>query len=347
MPRKKIAEAIADAASDQRKRKAAKKAELKHQLGKMFKPLRRTQSDVNEAIPSGIEVLDRVVLGIGGWPVKRVVEVYGDSSAGKTSLMYSALANAQQAGGLAILIETEQSLQVSRAKVFGCDVDEVYLDEPDTFEEVIDGMRQGLAAIPSDTGPNLLAWDSLAMSILKDVKEKGLESKSVGKKAKHMSEQLPAIAQLARRSRTSMMIVNQTRQKIGLAFGNPTTTPGGEAHKFTASIRLQLWAGKRVKVGDRVVGMDTTVVCMKNKVALPHRKAKVRLLFETGWDDHWITMNYAKDMKVIEKKARLTETNYQLAREELGWPGEGTPFKAPPVDAEAEVDLVDEDEEYR
>lgn len=348
MPRKKvIAEAIKDAASDiaKKKRVAKKKDEVRLTLGKMFKPLAKSVSNVEETLPSQVEVLDRHVLGVGGWPVKRVVELFGDQSAGKTSLAFSALASTQRAGGIAILIETENSLEVARARVFGCNVDDIYLSEPDSFEEVIEGMREGLSSIPKGHGPNLLAWDSLAMSTLAGIVKDGMKSKTMGKKAKFMSEQLPAIALLCRQKRTAMMIVNQTRQKIGVVFGSPTTTPGGESHKFAASIRVQLWAGKRVKVGDRVVGIDTTAAAIKNKVAIPHKKAKIRLLFDRGWDDHWTTLNFAKDMKVVEKSLKLTEANYKLARAELGWPGEGTPFTKPLVDAEPEGELADEDEE--
>lgn len=350
MPRKsKVAEAILDVASTVTKKRAAKRAEVKLALGKMFKPLARAESNVTETIPTGIEALDRHVLGIGGWPIKRVIELFGDVSAGKTSLVFGALASVQRAGGIAMLIETEDALQVARARVFGCDVDEVYLSEPSSFEEVIEGMRDALTRLPEGVGPNVLAWDSLAMSSLQDIVEHGMASKSMGKKAKFMSEQLPPIAKLCRQKRTAMLIVNQTRNKIGVVFGNPTTTPGGEAHKFAASVRVQLWAGKAVKVGDRTVGTETTIRAIKNKVGVPHRKIRARLLFEGGWDDHWTTLNFAKDLGVVDKGLKLTEANYALARSELGWPGEGAPFTAPVLDVQAGGGLTDDDDdgEYR
>jgi recombination protein RecA len=353
MPRKsKVAEAIADAASDVAKKTKKRRTEIKEaarvKLGAMFKPMSKADSNVTEGVPTSLEVLDRYVLGCGGWPVKRVVELYGDAGSGKTSFTFAALAGAQRRGGLAILIETENSLQVARARIFGCDLESVYLDEPASFEDVIEGMREGLSNIPEGMGPNVLAWDSLAMSTLQDIIDRGLASKSVGKKAKHMSEQLPAVARLARVKRTAFLIVNQTRQKIGVVFGNPTTTPGGEAHKFSASVRLQLWAGTQIKSGNDVIGNYVTVRAMKNKVGMPHRKTKVRLLYETGWDDHWSTLNHAKDMGVVDKGLKLTEANYIKAREALGWPGEGTPFTQAPIEGQSAASVVEDDEdEYR
>lgn len=339
MPRKKIAEAIGDAASDARKKKAKEATKLK--LGSMFKPMRGALSNVEEFLPSGLEVLDRYVLG-GGWPVKRVVELFSDPGAGKTSLCFSAMASAQRAGGVAILIETENALQVARATIFGVNLDDVYLSEPASIEEVVEAMREGLSHIPKGSGPNFLGWDSLAMSSLAATNEKGMGAKSMGRRAAIMSEQLSPIARACRESRTAMMIVNQVRSKIGVVFGNPTTTPGGETHKFVSSVRLQLWAGKQVKIGTKPVGVATTVKAVKNRMTEPHRKAKVRLLFTSGWDDHWTTLNYAKDCGVVEKKLKLTETNYALARAELGWDGEGTPWPTKTV----QVDDDDEDDEW-
>lgn len=312
----------------------------------MFKPMGKgATSDVTEVIPTGIEVLDKHVLGCGGWPARRIVEVFSDPSAGKTSLGFAGLASAQRGGGLAILIETEDALQVARATVFGVDLDEVFLSEPDSIEGVIEAMREGLSRIPSAVGPNLLVWDSLAMSSLDDLVKNGLQSKSVGKKAKIMSEQFPPIVKLCKQTRTCMMVINQARQKIGVMFGNPVTTPGGETHKFATSIRLQLWAGSVVKQGDKPIGVDTTIKAVKNKLAIPNQKAKVRLLYERGFDDHWTTLNFAKDLRVVDKSARLNEANYEQARAELGWEGPGTPFTAPPIDIQKGPGLVAEDDE--
>lgn len=314
--KKRIAEAIADGGSDRAKSRRA----LQRALGDIFKPMSGgSESDVDEVIPSGLEVLDRHVLGCGGWPVKRVVELFSDPSAGKTSIVFAALASTQRLGGAAILIETEDALQVQRATVFGVDLEDVLLYEPATFEEVIEGMRSGLARIPEGLGPNLMAWDSIAMSTLSDVMERGLESKSIGKKAALMAQHFPAIVKLAKQHRTAVLLVNQSRTKIGLVFGNPTTTPGGETHKFAASVRLQMWAGSKVKDGDTATGFDTTISAVKNKVAIPHKKAKLRLMYETGWDDRWTTVNHAKDLKLIEARARLTDDTHQEARRALGW----------------------------
>jgi recombination protein RecA len=203
--------------------------------------------------------------------------------------------------------------------VFGVDLDDVLLYEPASIEDVLSGMRDGLMKIPDGLGPNLMAWDSFAMSTLQGVVDKGIESKNIGKKAALMAEQWPAITRLAKEARTAVMLINQSRTKIGLVFGNPTTTPGGETHKFTASARLQLWAGSKVQEDGEPVGMDTTISAVKNKLAIPGKKAKLRLRFDTGWDDAWTTINHAKDRGVIEARARVTEETHQAARRALGW----------------------------
>jgi recombination protein RecA len=339
--KKRITEALGDAAST---RSRAQKA-LRASLSNIFKPMSGgSESNVDEVIPSGLEVLDHHVLRTGGWPVKRVVEVFSDPGVGKTSLGFSALASAQRLGGVAILIETEDALQVARATVFGVDLDDVLLYEPASFEEVLDGMREGLSKIPDGVGPNLIVWDSIAMSTLQDVMDRGMASKTVGRKAALMSQHFPTIVKLCKQKRCALMLINQSRTKIGVVFGNPTTTPGGETHKFASSIRLQLWGGSKVKLGDQAVGVDSTVVAVKNKLAIPQGKAKIRLLYETGWDDRWTTINHAKDKKLLEARQKVTDATYQQAREALGFKGEPK-VHGPVLDLESDAERLGEDDE--
>lgn len=307
-------EAVADRASDAAKAKAG--------LDKL-KGFKRagsgSKSDVEEVIPSSMEVLNKHVLGCGGWPVKRAVEVFSDPSAGKTSLLIDALGNCAKLGGVPVMVETERALQLERFKVLGCDPDDVWLSEPMSAEEAIDAMRLALTQIPKGTGPNLLGLDSIGMSDLAEVMEKGRNAKTLGRKAALNAEHMPPIARLCSETRTCLFMINHISTKIGVMFGDPTTTPGGDKNKFIASIRLRLWAGSKVKVGDTPVGIMPTAMTVKNKLAIPNRKAKLRLMWETGWDDGWTTLNFAKDLKKVEKDLKLTPENVQRARAALGW----------------------------
>jgi recombination protein RecA len=283
-------------------------------------------SEVKEVIPTGIDVLDHHILGCGGLPVGRVGEMFSSPSSGKTSLGFQFLAAAQKAGGLAILLETEDSLMVERSRTFGVDPEEVILVEPDTVERTLDTIVEVMQNLPDDVGPNVLVWDSIAATEIQSQAE-ALEKKgfggsgthAVGVRGKLLSEALPIIARLARQKRTAVVLINQTRDKVGVMFGDTTTTPGGNAVKFHASWRLQMWKGTAVKQGTEVVGQDVTVKAVKNKVSVPQHKAKVRLLFHEGFDNMWSTLDYAKEEKLIAPRTQKTENNYNEAIAALNW----------------------------
>ncbi len=338
----KVTEAIKDVASDRAKRQAG---DVKNGLDALFKRMScGSVSNVDEYIPTGLEVLDRHVLGTGGWPVKRSVELFSPPSGGKSSLLYAAMANAQRLGGAAVLVETESALQLSRLTVFGVDLSTAYLLEPDTIEAAIDALRDALGAMPTD-GPNLIGYDSLAMSSLADTVDKGRAGRTMGVKAKLLGEQLPPLMKLAATKRSCFIIVNHTKEKLGLVFGDKTTTPGGSTPKYAATIRCQLWNGTRIKQGENTVGIDGTISCVKNKIAVPHRKAKIRLMFETGWDDVHTTVAFAKDQGVIKANARVSAATYNEAREALGWPAKAEVSdqvdRSGIVETDDELDQVD------
>src|SRR3990172_4010474 len=207
-----------------------------------------SSSEVRSVIPSGIEAVDYYVLGCGGLPTGRIVELFGEEGSGKSSLAFCFMAGAQKAGGLAILCETENALQVKRAAVFGVDTEKAILLEPTTMEEALNQMKVALETIPNGVGPNILAWDSLAATSLSAQVDSAFgEAKIMGKRGKLTSEALPLLGRLAREKSTTLLIVNQLRDKIGVMFGDTTTTPGGNAPKFQASVRLRLWRGSAVK----------------------------------------------------------------------------------------------------
>lgn len=299
-------------------------------------------SDIEEVIPSGIDVLDHHVLGIGGWPLGRIVELYADEGAGKSSVLFQAIAGVQKEGGLAVLVETEHALDASRAEVFGCDLDSVVLSQPDTLEESLQMLEAALESLPrtkKGDPPNFVGWDSFAATPTKQEIEEGMDFKAtMGTRAKMMSTAMRILTRLAIEKRTLLIIVNQTRADIG-KWGGGKTTPGGAALKFHASVRLELFSGKSVKVGTDHVGKQVTMMAAKTKIGgRPWAKAQVRLYYETGWSNTWSTVNYAKDRKVIPNNTAATKKAYLGACEALGWkPG----FAGQNDQAEGEVEDPD------
>ena len=281
------------------------------------------RSDLREVIPTGVDVLDHYVLGCGGLPVGRMIEVLSEEGAGKTSFLLSCLAGAQRAGGLAILSETEVSLDTRRGRVFGLDPERVVLLQPGHLDEAVQQMEAAMKAIPPGVGPVVLGWDSVAATPSKEEVEEGLaEVSAFDKRAKAISQAVRVLCPLAAARRVCLVFINQIRDKIGVMFGNKTTTPGGHALKFHASTRIQLFSGKAQK--DRAaqhVGKFVTFLTVKNKLAVPFRKAQVKLTYATGWDDHWATLNHAKALKLIDNRAQ-GEAAWLEAREKLiaaGW----------------------------
>ena len=277
-------------------------------------------SDVKEFIPSGVSVIDHHLLGGGGLPVGRLTELFGDYGTGKSSLCFAFMANAQRLGGLVGLAESENALQVDRAAALGVDPDGIVLTHPESLEDVLSNAEAFMKSIPEGVGPNLWVLDSIAACATKAELEAGAGGNlRVGEVGRRMSHGVKQLCMLAARTRTALLMTNQTRQKIGVAFGNPTTTPGGDAVKFYSSSRLQLMGGSAVKVEEMPVGKDVTIMCVKNKLIPPMRKVKVRFLYESGWHEPWTTMTYDKGAGVIGPKSQGMK-GYQEAMEKLGWP---------------------------
>lgn len=277
-------------------------------------------SEIKEFIPSGISVIDHYLIGGGGLHVGRLTEMFGSEGTGKSSLTYAFMAQCQRAGGLVGLAETENALQVDRAITFGVDPEAVILTHPQSLEDALANAEAFMRSIPEGVGPNLWILDSIAACATRAETEAGAGGNlRVGEFARRMSHGVKQLCALAARTRTAILMVNQTRMKIGVAFGNPTTTPGGEAVKFAASVRLQLMGGSAVKVEDAQIGKDVTIMCVKNKLVTPMRKAKCRLLYDTGWSEQWTTMTYAKAAGAIGPKAQGMK-GYREALEKLGWP---------------------------
>jgi len=277
-------------------------------------------SDVKEYIPCGVSVIDHYLLGGGGLPVGRLTELFGDFGTGKSSMCFAFMAGCQRMGGMVGLAESENALQVDRALAFGVDPEGVVLTHPESLEDVLANAEAFMEAIPDGVGPNLWVLDSIAACVTKAEKEAGAGGNlRVGEFARRMSHGIKQLCAMAARKRTALLMTNQTRQKIGVAFGNPTTTPGGDAVKFYSSTRLQLMGGSAVKVDDMPVGKDVTILCAKNKLIPPMHKAKVRFLYESGWHEPWTTMTHAKNVGAVGPKAQGMK-GYREALAGLGWP---------------------------
>lgn len=273
-------------------------------------------SEVNEVIPTGLEALDRHILGCGGWPTGRISEVYGAEGIGKSSLLALGFGQAQKMGGAGILIDTERSISRDWMENHGCDVSKLLVIEPDTLEECMKGMETVLREIPDGEGPILMGWDSLAAGTFRAELEGEAGDFHVGSRARLLNQTFRVLGSLLVKKRTHLLIVNQIREKIGVMFGDPTTTPGGMALKHAASIRLRMLGGSKEKQGDEVVAKRVKMRADKIRFTRPYQEAEFRLYFDhRGWDDEWATVNHAKDVGALGSRER----GHEKARVALGW----------------------------
>lgn len=304
-------------------------------------------AEVREVIKTGIDVVDRYALGIGGLPVGRISEMYGPEGVGKSSFLAKCIASAQAEGGLAILAENETALQPEWwEKIHGVDLDRIILLEADTIEATTARLHDAISALPTKLkGPSFVAWDTLASTPTKREIDEGLSGTDrVGDRAKALSKALRLFTRLVARRRCHFMIVNQIRDNIGIMFGDKTATPGGHAVKFHSSVRIQLLGGKAVKEKVDLVdhsedgneeieadgeagesnlvehaGKDITLICSKNKLSIPWRKARLRLDYREGWDNEWSTLYHAKELGIIAGRDKDPVPLHEVYAK-LGWP---------------------------
>lgn len=253
-----------------------------------------------------------------------------------TSLGYTFLAAAQQQGGLAALIDTENSFDPIRAAIFGVNVPDLLIAQPDHLDEVIPQIEAMVEILTSTaSGPAVVVWDSVAATATRDEYEGGFEVKDqMGQRAKLLSKAMRVIGQRVARKPASVVCINQVREKLGVIFGDKYTTPGGHAIKFHASVRLQLFRGKAVKnTNNEHIGNTVTIMGVKNRFAPPYRKAQVRLDYDKGWNNVWSTVSHAKDQKIVPTGAKYSQKTYEEAISQLGW------FPEDAVKAEAAPEL--------
>lgn len=276
---------------------AAVMAQIDKDFGKgsIMKLGERTNNDI-EPISTGSIQLD-IALGIGGLPKGRIIEIYGPESSGKTTLTLHTIAEAQKKGLVCAFIDAEHALDPAYAKKLGVNTDELYISQPDTGEQGLEILDR----LVSSGAVNFIVVDSVAALVPKAEIEGEMGDAHVGLQARMMSQALRKVTGNVKKMDCTVIFINQIRMKIGVMFGNPETTTGGNALKFYASVRLDIRKSTALKDGEDVIGNLTTVKVVKNKIAPPFRKAEFDIIYGQGINKQGEIIDLGVKLKLIEK----------------------------------------------
>ena len=262
-----------------------------------------------EVSPSGSLTLD-LALGVGGYPKGRIIEIYGPESSGKTTFALHAIAEIQKAGGRAAFIDAEHALDPVYAKNLGVDINNLLLSQPDTGEQALEICE----ALVRSEAINIVVIDSVAALVPQAEIEGEMGDSHVGLQARLMSQALRKLSGTINKTNTIAIFINQLREKVGVMFGNPETTPGGRALKFYSTIRMEVRRSEQIKQGENVIGNRTNVKIVKNKVAPPFKTATLEIMYGEGVSRTSEIIDLATDASILEKSGSW----YSYNGEKLG-----------------------------
>ncbi len=282
--------------------------------GAIMKLGKAKQMDV-DVIPTGSLALD-IALGVGGIPKGRIIEIFGPEASGKTTLAQHIVAEAQDQGGLAAFIDAEHALDPGYAKKIGIDLDDLLLSQPNTGEEALEIAE----TLVRSNAVDVVVIDSVAALTPEAEIEGEMGDSHVGLQARLMSQALRKLAGAISKSKTTVIFINQIRMKIGVMFGNPETTSGGRALKFYSSVRLDIRRTGQIKEDEEVIGNETRVKVVKNKVAAPFKTGEFEIMYNEGISKEGNLINVGVKLGIVEKKGAW----YNYGDEKLGQGKENT-----------------------